>query len=55
MLVGKIGKSKNEINMETLVNNLYNNTKREGYQPSLFFEVTYCFHIFLKLFGKKLS
>ena len=30
MLVGKIGKPKNEINMETSVNNLYNNTKREG-------------------------
>lgn len=30
MQAGKIGKFKNEINMETSVNNLYNNTKREG-------------------------
>ena len=30
MQAGKIGKFKNEINMETSVNSLYNNTKREG-------------------------
>lgn len=30
MQAGKIGKFKNEINMGTSVNNLYNNEKREG-------------------------